>query len=136
MFHFQYWYQKCKIFSIGTNFYNWYQDYPYVYIFQLISNFFWLVSSKYFIYFQLVSSNFFWLVYYLFIFNWYHDALNWYIFSIGIIMFWFDFTPCWFFLFQTKRGEQCFIVYFNPFVDDWQKGEEVFEFICMFIVYL
>ena len=28
------------------------------------------------------------------------------------------------------------VFHFEPFVDDWQKGWEVFEFICMFIVYL
>ena len=28
--------------------------------------------------------------------------------------------------------EHYFCVYFNPFVDDWQKGGEVFQYICMF----
>jgi len=35
---------------------------------------------------------------------------------------------CWF-LFVTKRGRTLFCVYFNPFVDDWQKGGEVFWYI-------
>ena len=45
----------------------------------------------------------------LFSFNWYHDSLiltffNWY-----------------------HVGRICFIVYLDPFVDDWQKGGEVFS---------
>ena len=68
-------------------------------------------------------------------------------FLIGII---FDLTPhCYRFCFRQK-GENipllilcfeqkeekniffiCFV--FNPFVDDWQKGGEEFEFICMFV---
>ena len=36
--------------------------------------------------------------------------------------------------FRTKRGEKfiCFCFYFNPFVDDWQKGGEVFEIYACF----
>ena len=36
------------------------------------------------------------------------------------------------FCFGQKGREHYFIIYFNPFVDDWQKGGEVFEYICMF----
>ena len=39
---------------------------------------------------------------------------------------------CWFLL-LTKRGRTLFCVYFNPFVDDWQKGGESFwVYICIF----
>ena len=34
-------------------------------------------------------------------------------------------------LFRTKRGRRICLFYFNPFVDDWQKGGEVFVFICI-----
>ena len=103
-----------KITYMFTSF-NWYQN-------------FWLNSSTF------ILCTFNWYV--LFIFNWYHDALNWYFFSIGIIMFWFDFTPYLYFCLRRKGGEHCIIIFFDLFVDDWQKGREVFEFICMFIVYL
>ena len=41
---------------------------------------------------------------------------------------WFVFTPYWFFV-SDKKGEKnlMILVYFNPFVDDWQKGGEEFE---------
>ena len=150
--------KKCKIFSIGTNFFftigikiiymftsfNWYQ------------NFGWFLQ-KCFMYFQLVLSivssslifnalftfnwysskkiYFCWFAY-LFIFNWYHDALNWYIFLIGIIMFWFNFTP-WVFLFRTKRGRTLFYWFsLTPLLMIDKKGEKylsLFEFICMFL---
>ena len=53
--------------------------------------------------------------------------------SIKKVLFWFH-PLLIFFLFKTKGGEHCFIVFFDPFVEDWQKKGEVFEFICMFIV--
>ena len=38
-------------------------------------------------------------------------------------------------LFRTNRGRKFwwFYFYFNPFVDDWQKGEEVFEIYACFL---
>ena len=108
----------------------------------------WLNCSKWFIYLQLVFKSilkifvlctFNWYV--LFIFNWYHDALNWYFFFNWYynVLFWFHPLLIFFCLWQ-KGGEHYFIVFFDPFVDDWQKGGEVFvslyaccEFICMFI---
>ena len=68
-------------------------------------------------------------------FNWYHGSLillcfNWY--HVGRICF--IVTPYWSFCFgQKKGGENCFTIYLDPFVDDWQKGGELFEFICMFL---
>ena len=37
-------------------------------------------------------------------------------------------------LFLTKRGRKFYLIwfYFDPFIDDWQKEGEVFEYICMF----
>ena len=38
-------------------------------------------------------------------------------------------------LFRTKRGRKNLLIcfYFNPFVDDWQKGGEVFEIYACFV---
>ena len=49
---------------------------------------------------------------------------------IAYILYWFVLChPFHWFLLLTKRGRRIcwFCFYFNPFVDDWQKGGEVFE---------
>ena len=52
---------------------------------------------------------------------------------IAYILYWLICVhPLLIFLFRTKRGRKLFCIYFNPFVDDWQKGGEVFQYICMF----
>ena len=54
---------------------------------------------------------------------------------IAYIFYWFEFTPFIDSLFWTQRGRRIcyFCFYFKPFVDDWQKGGEVFWYICMFL---
>ena len=44
------------------------------------------------------------------------------------------FHPLLISLFMTKRGRKIYLFcfYFNPFVDDWQKGGEVFEIYACF----
>ena len=60
--------------------------------------------------------------------------------SMKIYIDLFDITPLLILCFEQKGGEECFF-YLDPFVDNWQKGGEVFEFlyacfICMFCFYL
>jgi len=51
---------------------------------------------------------------------------NFYILIIFQLVSWFTYIDIFF-------GRICFIAYLDPFVDDWQKGGEVFKFICIFI---
>ena len=54
-------------------------------------------------------------------------------FLIGIMLVLI--SPLEVFFVSDKKGKNLFYwFFFDPFVDDWQKGGEVFEFICMFYV--
>ena len=90
----------------------WYQErignQVYLYIFQfgikILIGFF-ETCFQCLIYLQLAFLKIF-----MFTFNWYHDSL--------ILIFFFN----WYHV-----GRICFIVYLDPFIDDWQKGGEVFS---------
>ena len=101
------------------NTYNWYQD-AYLFTFYWYQDAWFLIvylqkGGEVFCCFYTSLIVFVLLITRIFIywlsFNWYHDSL--------ILIFFF--------------GRICFIAYLDPFVDDWQKGGEVFKFICIFI---
>jgi len=56
---------------------------------------------------------------------------NFYILIIFKLVSWFTYIDI--FLYWYHVGRIYFIAYLDPFVDDWKKRGEVFEFICIFI---
>ena len=56
------------------------------------------------------------------------SSSSWMYITYILIIVLFDVTPLLILCFEQKGGEEFvgFVFYFNPFVDDWQKGGEVF----------
>ena len=58
------------------------------------------------------------------------SSSSWMYIAYNLLLIWF--TPSWSLCLWQKGGEKKFLFYFDPFVDDWQKGGEVFKIYACF----